>query len=106
MLLRSCTPELTDDRGGGARPHGAEGSDIGLHMQTTGAEIGVTYVQHDGGRARSFLLLFLCLFCLSPDMNGVSGEFTTLVSFAFVCDAWFPTAPAASVAAVGWMLSC
>lgn len=34
--------ELTDDRGGGDRPRGAPESDIGLLMQTVGAEIGVT----------------------------------------------------------------
>lgn len=36
--------ELTDDRGGGARPHGAPETDIGLHLQTVGHEYGVTYV--------------------------------------------------------------
>ena len=36
--------ELTDDRGHGDRPRGAFESDIGLHMQTVGAEIGVTCV--------------------------------------------------------------
>lgn len=34
--------ELTDDRGGGAREHGAPESDIGLHMQNVGHEYGVT----------------------------------------------------------------
>ena len=34
--------ELTDSRGGGDRPDGAPGSDIGLHLQVEGAEIGVT----------------------------------------------------------------
>lgn len=34
--------ELTDARGGGARPMNAPGTDIGLHMQTVGREIGVT----------------------------------------------------------------
>jgi adenylosuccinate synthase len=34
--------ELTDSRGGGERPDGAPGTDIGLHLQTVGGEIGVT----------------------------------------------------------------
>ena len=34
--------ELTDARGGGDRPQGAFETDIGLHMQTVGFEIGVT----------------------------------------------------------------
>ena len=34
--------ELTDSRGGGDRPDGAPGSDIGLHLQTVGREVGVT----------------------------------------------------------------
>jgi adenylosuccinate synthase len=34
--------ELTDARGGGDRPMHAPGTDIGLHMQTVGQEIGVT----------------------------------------------------------------
>lgn len=38
--------ELTDARGGGMRPMHAPETNIGLHMQTVGAEIGVTYVSH------------------------------------------------------------
>ncbi|KAA0167737.1 hypothetical protein FNF31_00672 [Cafeteria roenbergensis] len=34
--------ELTDSRGGGDLPDFAPGTDIGLHLQTVGAEIGVT----------------------------------------------------------------
>lgn len=34
--------ELTDERGGGDRPLNAPGTDIGLHLQKIGAEIGVT----------------------------------------------------------------
>jgi adenylosuccinate synthase len=34
--------ELTDSRGGGDRPDGAPGSDVGLHLQTVGGEVGVT----------------------------------------------------------------
>lgn len=34
--------ELTDERGGGDRPLHADGTDIGLHMQTVGREVGVT----------------------------------------------------------------
>jgi len=34
--------ELTDERGGGDLPLNAPGTDIGLHLQTVGAEIGVT----------------------------------------------------------------
>lgn len=34
--------ELTDSRGGGDRPDFAPGTDIGLHLQTVGAEVGVT----------------------------------------------------------------
>lgn len=34
--------ELTDERGGGDRPVNAPGTDIGLHLQTVGGEIGVT----------------------------------------------------------------
>ena len=41
--------ELTDERGGGERPMHSEGTDVGLHLQTVGGEIGVTLVQ--GGRA-------------------------------------------------------
>jgi adenylosuccinate synthase len=36
--------ELTDARGGGNRPCRAPETDIGLHLQTVGAEVGVTYV--------------------------------------------------------------
>ena len=34
--------ELTDARGGGERPMHAEGTDVGLHLQTVGGEVGVT----------------------------------------------------------------
>lgn len=34
--------ELTDSRGGGERPDGAPGTDVGLHLQTAGGEVGVT----------------------------------------------------------------
>ena len=34
--------ELTDARGGGDRPDGAPGTDIGLHLQQVGREVGVT----------------------------------------------------------------
>ena len=34
--------ELTDSRGGGEVPDGAPGTDIGLHLQTVGGEVGVT----------------------------------------------------------------
>lgn len=34
--------ELTDERGGGERPLNAEGTDIGLHLQKVGFEVGVT----------------------------------------------------------------
>jgi adenylosuccinate synthase len=34
--------ELTDARGGGERPMNAEGTDIGLHLQKIGGEVGVT----------------------------------------------------------------
>jgi adenylosuccinate synthase len=34
--------ELTDARGGGDRPMNSEGSDIGLHLQVKGGEVGVT----------------------------------------------------------------
>jgi adenylosuccinate synthase len=34
--------ELTDERGGGDRPLNAPGTEIGLHLQKVGAEIGVT----------------------------------------------------------------
>jgi len=60
--------ELTDDRGGGARPHGAEGSDIGLHMQTVGAEIGVTT-----GRKRRCGWLDCVVLKYSHQINGYSS---------------------------------
>jgi hypothetical protein len=41
--VAAIAAELTDDRGGGNLPRGAPGTDIGLHLQTVGAEIGVTY---------------------------------------------------------------
>lgn len=34
--------ELTDARGGGDRPMNAPGTDVGLHLQTVGREVGVT----------------------------------------------------------------
>jgi hypothetical protein len=34
--------ELTDSRGGGEIPDGAPGTDIGLHLQQVGREVGVT----------------------------------------------------------------
>jgi adenylosuccinate synthase len=34
--------ELTDERGGGDRPLNSDGTEIGLHLQKVGAEIGVT----------------------------------------------------------------
>jgi adenylosuccinate synthase len=34
--------ELTDERGGGDRPLHSEGTDVGLHLQKVGAEVGVT----------------------------------------------------------------
>jgi adenylosuccinate synthase len=34
--------ELTDERGGGEKPLNSEGTEIGLHLQKVGAEVGVT----------------------------------------------------------------
>ena len=44
--------ELTDARGGGERPMHAEGTDIGLHLQTVGGEVGVTCVRRLRRRRR------------------------------------------------------
>ncbi len=42
VLTYVLCAELTDDRGGGDRPRHAPETDIGLHMQTVGFEVGVT----------------------------------------------------------------
>ena len=41
--------ELTDARGGGERPMNSEGTDIGLHLQKVGGEVGVTCVPEKVG---------------------------------------------------------
>ncbi len=60
--------ELTDERGGGNRPLGAPGTDIGLHMQTVGKEVGVTT-----GRKRRCGWLDVVVLNYSNLLNGYSS---------------------------------
>ncbi len=60
--------ELTDERGGGDRPMNAPGTDIGLHLQQVGREIGVTT-----GRKRRCGWLDAVVIRYAHQLNGFSS---------------------------------